>query len=103
MTGCSHAADLADALAAAGPTRVAVNMELFLRTRAHFNVSNYSTVVGDPAEHSDRRACYLARGLIVGASWEALWYYRSFYTDVAWAGAPRTGPGADAVCVPGET
>ena len=66
--------------------------------RANFSVSTYTTVVGDPMEHEDRRACYRNRGLALGVSWEALWYYQSFYSTVPWAGAPRTGQGAGGIC-----
>ena len=100
MTGCEHAADVAEALLAAGEKApaVAINTELFLRRRANFSAGNYTTVVGDPAEHADRRACYRARGLSVGVSWDALWYYQSYYTEVDWAAAPRSGPGTSDIC-----
>ena len=85
----------------AGPA-AAVNMELFLRTRPGFGPGKYGTVVGDPFEHEVRRACYLARGVPLGVAWCALWYHQSLYSEVAWAGAPRTGDGADAVCPKGS-
>ena len=100
MTGCEHAAALVEALETLGSDGpiAAVNMELFVRTRPHFGPGKHGTVVGDPREHEARRACYLSRRIPQGVSWEALWYYRSFYEPVSWVGAPSVGPGADPIC-----
>lgn len=102
MTGCEHAAAIVEVLASLGRPAAAVNMELFVRQREHFGPeAHHRTVVGDPLEHARRRACYLGRGVDLGVSWEALWYRRSLYTDVAWAGAESVGGGADPVCPAG--
>lgn len=59
------------------PAAVTVNMELFSRRTA----PKQSTIVGDPAEHEQRKCCYAAHNLTIGPSWELTDWYRSTFRE----------------------